>query len=174
MPLQVVHGRMQQRIGIYPGSFDPVTFGHIDVIKRASHLVDRLIIGVARHTTKDMLFNLTERQQFILQYLPELPANGCSIDVIPIDGLLVNFARQEGAKMIFRGLRAVADFEYEFQMAMMNDRLAPEIETVFLMASEHNQFIASKLVKEVSRLGGDVSSFVPQHVAVELTQRFGV
>jgi pantetheine-phosphate adenylyltransferase len=156
------------RIGIYPGTFDPVTLGHFDIIQRASRLVDTLIIGVAKHSGKQTQFTLEQRIQFIEEHLPDFPHNGTMIKILPIEGLLVEFAHSLNATVVFRGLRAVADFDYEFQMAMMNARLAADVETVFLMASERNQFIASKLVKEVAILGGDVAGFVPKKVAEAL------
>lgn len=151
------------RIGIYPGTFDPATFGHFDIIQRAGRLVDQLVIGVARHSGKDACFSLQQRMELIDSYLNRIGQHKNAI-IRPVDGLLVDFVCACNATVVFRGLRAVADFDYEFQMAMMNCRLAPEIETVFLMASEKHQFIASRLVREVARLGGDVSSFVPPEV----------
>jgi pantetheine-phosphate adenylyltransferase len=151
-----------KRIGLYPGTFDPVTNGHIDVIGRAARLLDKLVVGVAINTGKGPLFSLEERVELVTaEILPIASRNGMLIEVIPFDTLLVDFARKVGASMIVRGLRAVSDFDYEFQMAGMNYRMAPDIETVFLMASETHQFIASRLVKEVAMLGGDITSFVP-------------
>jgi len=157
------------RTGIYPGTFDPVTFGHFDIIQRAAKLVDRLVIGVARHSGKDAAFTVEQRMDFIAAHLPRAGV-AAEILIQPMEGLLVDFVRGCGAAVVFRGLRAVADFDYEFQMAMLNARLAPEIETVFLMASETNQFIASRLVREVARLGGDISTFVPPEVEAALRQ----
>lgn len=161
--------------GVYAGTFDPVTYGHFDVIRRAGRMVDRLIIGVAQHTGKQMTFSMEERVSFIEQHLEEFIAEDGTKDIaiMPVDGLLVDFVAEQNAKVVFRGLRAVADFDYEFQMAMMNARLAPDIETVFLMASERNQFIASRFVKEVARLGGDVSSFAPSAVRAALMNHPG-
>src|SRR3954454_6769560 len=151
-----------KRIGLYPGTFDPVTNGHIDVIGRAARLLDKLVVGVAINTGKGPLFPLEERVELVTaEILPIASRNGMLIEVIPFDTLLVDFARKLGASMIVRGLRAVSDFDYEFQMAGMNYRMAPDIETVCLMASETHQFIASRLVKEVAMLGGDITSFVP-------------
>jgi pantetheine-phosphate adenylyltransferase len=151
---------MAERIAVYPGTFDPITNGHIDVIGRAARLCDRLIIGVAINVGKGPLFELEDRVALVRDEVALLEGCG-NIEVRPFDSLLIAFARSVGASMIVRGLRAVSDFDYEFQMAGMNRRLDPAIETVFLMASETNQFISSRFVKEVARLGGDVSSFVP-------------
>lgn len=153
-------GRM--RIGLYPGTFDPVTNGHLDVIARGARLVDKLIVGVAINTGKGPLFALEERVELVQAEVDAIARrNGTVIEVRPFNTLLVQFAREVGASMIVRGLRAVSDFDYEFQMAGMNYRMDPEVETVFLMASEKHQFIASRLVKEVAMLGGDITSFVP-------------
>jgi pantetheine-phosphate adenylyltransferase len=152
----------RQRIGLYPGTFDPVTNGHLDVIGRAARLLDKLIIGVAINTGKGPLFALEERVELVrAEVAPIAERNGNVIEVLPFDNLLVHFARKVGASMIVRGLRAVSDFDYEFQMAGMNYRLDPTIETIFLTASERHQFIASRLVKEIAFLGGDITSFVP-------------
>lgn len=151
-----------RRIGLYQGTFDPVTNGHLDVIGRAARLVDRLVVGVAMNAGKGPLFPLDERVELVRAETDKIAArSGCEVQVVPFTGLLVGFAREVGAQMIIRGLRAVTDFDYEFQMTGMNHRLDPEIETVFLMASETNQFISSRFVKEIARLGGDISSFVP-------------
>ena len=150
------------RIGLYPGTFDPVTTGHLDVIARAARLLDTLVVGVAINTGKGPLFSLEERVELVEAEIAGIAKqNGMRIEVRPFQGLLIDFAREVGACMIVRGLRAVSDFDYEFQMAGMNYRMAPDIETVFLMASERHQFIASRLVKEVAMLGGDISTFVP-------------
>ncbi|MFN6956494.1 MAG: pantetheine-phosphate adenylyltransferase [Acetobacteraceae bacterium] len=151
---------MAERVAVYPGTFDPITNGHIDVISRAARLCDRLIVGVAINIGKGPLFELDERVALVRDEVGLLDG-GARIEVRAFDSLLIAFARSVGASMIVRGLRAVSDFDYEFQMAGMNRRLDPGIETVFLMASETNQFISSRFVKEVARLGGDVSSFVP-------------
>ncbi len=152
----------ETKTGLYPGTFDPVTNGHLDVIGRAARLLDRLVVGVAMNAGKGPLFPLEERVELVKAETGAIATRtGCTIDVVPFTGLLIGFARQVGARMIVRGLRAVSDFDYEFQMAGMNHRLAPEVETVFLMASETNQFISSRFVKEIAILGGDVSSFVP-------------
>jgi pantetheine-phosphate adenylyltransferase len=153
---------MPERIALYPGTFDPVTNGHLDVIGRAARLVDRLVIGVAMNIGKGPLFSIEERAELVAAETEAVARRtGCVIEVRPFTGLLVGFAREVGAQMIVRGLRAVSDFDYEFQMCGMNARLDPEIETVFLMASERNHFISSRFVKEIAQLGGDVSSFVP-------------
>lgn len=154
---------MIERIALYPGTFDPVTNGHLDIIGRAARLVDRLVVGVAINIGKGPLFDLEERVELVRAETAAIAArNGTIIEVRPFQGLLVQYAREVGARMIVRGLRAVSDFDYEFQMVGMNRRLDPEVETVFLMASETNQFIASRLVKEIARLGGDISGFVPK------------
>src|SRR6202046_3356943 len=150
------------RVGLYPGTFDPVTNGHLDVIGRAARLLDKLVVGVAINTGKGPLFTLEERVDLVKAEIESIASrNGMIIEVLPFDRLLVDFARTVGASMIVRGLRAVSDYDYEVQMAGMNSRMAPDIETVFLMASETHQFIASRLVKEVAILGGDIRSFVP-------------
>lgn len=150
------------RVGLYPGTFDPVTNGHLDVIARAARLVDRLVVGVAMNAGKGPLFPIEERAELVRAETDAISARvGTEIVVTHFNGLLIDFARKLGARMIVRGLRAVSDFDYEFQMAGMNHRLAPDVETVFLMASETNQFISSRFVKEVAMLGGDITSFVP-------------
>ena len=157
------------RTGLYPGTFDPVTHGHTDIIRRACSLVDRLVIGVAINRDKGPLFSLEERvAMLVAECAPIAAETGSQIDVHPFENLLITCARDVGAGVIIRGLRAVADFEYEFQMVGMNRSLDNSIETVFLMADAKNQAIASKLVKEIARLGGDVSKFVPPAVKVAL------
>lgn len=150
------------RIGLYPGTFDPVTNGHLDVIARAARLLDKLVVGVAMNSGKGPMFTLEERVELVEAEIAAIAdKNGMVIEVRPFNSLLVTFARDVGASMIVRGLRAVTDFDFEFQMFGMNYRMAPDIETVYLMASERHQFIASRLVKEVAMLGGDIASFVP-------------
>ncbi len=158
------------KIAIYPGTFDPITFGHLDIIKRASELFDHLIIAAAKDNYKNPLFTLDERVQLIEEEIAHLNKNN-NISVEKFEGLLVGYAKKKNAKVIIRGLRAVSDFEYEFQMFGMNSKLDPEIQTVFLPASETNHFIASKLVKEVAKLGGDISKFVSKNVAEKLEKK---
>ena len=162
------------RTGLYPGTFDPVTLGHIDVIRRAAAMVDCLVIGVAINRDKGPLFTLEERVAMIEQECATITAaTGMEIRVHPFENLLIDCAREVGAGLIIRGLRAVSDFEYEFQMVGMNRCLDDTIETVFLMAEAQHQAIASRLVKEIARLGGDVSKFVPVSVAAALKAKFG-
>ncbi len=163
----------EPRIGIYPGTFDPITNGHTDIIRRAARIVDRLVIGVARNDGKGPLFATDERVEIVRDEVAHLDNGDAEhIEVRAFDSLLMNFAQAAGGKVVIRGLRAVSDFEYEFQMAGMNARLNPEIETVFLMASDRFQFISSRFVKEIGALGGDVSHFVSPRVAVRLLDRF--
>ena len=162
------------RIGLYPGTFDPVTLGHIDIIQRAMPLVDRLVIGVAINRDKGPLFNLEERVEMLEAECAEITARcGGEIIVHPFENLLIHCARDVNANVIIRGLRAVADFEYEFQMVGMNRALDSSVETVFLMADARRQAIASKLVKEIARLGGDVSKFVTPPVREALDAKLG-
>ncbi|MBP7710442.1 MAG: pantetheine-phosphate adenylyltransferase [Rickettsiales bacterium] len=158
------------KIAIYPGTFDPITFGHIDIIKRASQLFDHLIIAAAKDNYKNPLFTLEERVKLIEEETAFLNKNN-NISVEQFEGLLVGYARKKNAQVIIRGLRAVSDFEYEFQMFGMNSKLDPEIQTIFLPASETNHFIASRLVKEVAKLGGDISKFVSKNVATQLEKK---
>ncbi|OJW52698.1 MAG: pantetheine-phosphate adenylyltransferase [Alphaproteobacteria bacterium 41-28] len=160
-------------IGVYPGTFDPITFGHLDIIQRATRLVDRLIVAVATNVGKDPLFSIEDRIEMIKRELQSFPlSSDIEIIVKPFDSLLVNFAKEEGAQIIIRGLRAVSDFEYEFQMAGTNRKLCADLETVFLVASESYQLIASNLVKEIARLKGDTTPFVSGYVAEKLNRRF--
>jgi pantetheine-phosphate adenylyltransferase len=163
---------MVERVGLYPGTFDPVTNGHLDIISRAARLLDRLVIGVARNIGKSPLFDLEERVELVRHECEHVAARtGTVIEVGSFDTLLINHARSVGAGAIVRGLRAVSDFDYEFQMAGMNYRLDPQIETIFLMASEHHQFISSRFVKEIAQLGGDVSSFVSPLTLERISRR---
>ena len=156
------------RIGVYPGTFDPITLGHMDIIRRGAKLVDRLVIGVATNPSKSPMFTLDER---VVQVKRETADLGTSVQVVPFDALLMKFAETEKAQVIIRGLRAVADFEYEFQMAGMNQKLNAEIETVFLMADVALQPIASRLVKEIALYGGNIGPFVPPMIATEVAER---
>jgi len=160
-------------IGVYPGTFDPITKGHIDIIGRAARVLDGLIVAVAENPGKGPLFDASERVEMIEGELADLRAAGFDVRVRAFDNLLIHFAQEVGANIIVRGMRAVSDFEYEFQMASMNSRLDPNIETLFLTASERQQFIAAGLVKEIARMGGDVSSFVSPAVAARLAEKFG-
>jgi pantetheine-phosphate adenylyltransferase len=163
-----------KRIGLYPGTFDPVTLGHTDIVTRAVKLVDHLVIGVADNPGKAPLFSIRERIAMLRHETAPLAGDGrATIAVETFETLLVHHARNIGATVIIRGLRAVSDFEYEFQMVGMNQRLAPEIETVFLMADPRHQAIASRLVKEIAALGGDVTPFTSAYVSDALKKRFG-
>lgn len=153
------------RIGVYPGTFDPITKGHIDIIRRSVKLVDKLVIGVATNPSKSPMFTLEER---VSQVKRETEALGHSVEVVSFDTLLMKFAEQQGASVIIRGLRAVSDFEYEFQMAGMNQKLNPDVETVFLMADVALQPIASRLVKEIALYGGDITPFVSPAIALDI------
>ena len=157
-----VASRNGYRVGLYPGTFDPITNGHVDIISRAARMFSRLVVGVAANAGKGPLFPIEERVELVQAELaPIAERTGTVIEVRAFDSLLVHFAHQVGAGVIVRGLRAVSDFDYEFQMAGMNYRLDANIETVFLMASERHQFISSRFVKEIAHLGGDIASFVP-------------
>ena len=157
------------RTGLYPGTFDPVTCGHIDIIHRAGVLVDRLVVGVARSEDKKPLFHVDERVAMLRE---ATAAEELVIEAVPFDGLLMQFAEEVGACVLIRGLRAVSDFEYEFQMVGMNRAISDDIQTVFLMAGAEYQAISSRLVKEIARFGGDVSRFVPPAVLARLQQEF--
>ncbi|MBI2897208.1 MAG: pantetheine-phosphate adenylyltransferase [Deltaproteobacteria bacterium] len=157
------------RVAIYPGSFDPITNGHVWIIKRGLDVFDRLIVAIARNVKKTSLFDLAERQDLIRQALD----GDSRVEIVSFDGLLVDYARKRGAHVILRGLRAVADFEYEFQMANMNRKLAPEVETIFMMTGEEYFYVSSALVKEVAALGGDVEDLVPKCVVGPLKRKAG-
>lgn len=162
------------RTGLYPGTFDPVTLGHLDIIRRACTMVDRLVLGVAINRDKGPLFSLEERTAMIEAECEAIAQEtGTEIVAKPFETLLIHFAEEVGAQVIIRGLRAVSDFEYEFQMVGMNRAMNDRVETVFLMADAHHQAIASKLVKEIARLGGDVSGFVTPAVESALLERLG-
>ena len=159
------------RTAIYPGTFDPITLGHCDIISRATRVAGKLVVGVASNPGKGPMFGLDERVALVREEITYLNTNQAEVSVRSFDNLLVHLAGEVGATLIVRGLRAVSDFEYEFQMASMNARLDPLVETVFLTASETHQFISSQLVKEIARLGGDVSSFVSPRVAARIAER---
>jgi pantetheine-phosphate adenylyltransferase len=154
-------------VGIYPGSFDPLTYGHLDLIHRGSRIVDRLVVAVLRNEHKHPLFSLEERTEMLREVMHPFP----NVEIDSFDGLLVDYAKAKGAGVLLRGIRAISDYEYELQMALMNRRLAPQIETVFLMAGEAYSFISSRLVKEVIKLGGNVSGLVPPSVEERLRAR---
>ncbi len=158
----------ERRTGLYPGTFDPITFGHLDIIERSVKVFDLVIVGVAVNAGKGPLFDIDER---VAQVRVEVAGLGDRVVVERLDGLLIQFAKAQGASVIIRGLRAVSDFDYEFQMSSMNAKLAPDIDTICLMASDRYQFIASRLVKEIAALGGDVSAFVPARIAKRLVDR---
>ena len=156
------------KVAVYPGTFDPVTLGHLDIIRRGAHLVDKLVIGVTTNPSKTPMFSVGERVDIVRRETADIPGN---INVVEFDSLLMDFAEAQGASMILRGLRAVADFEYEYQMAGMNQQLNDRIETVFLMADVSLQPIASRLVKEIAFYGGDIGKFVSPAVAADVARR---
>ena len=155
---------MAEKIGVYPGTFDPITLGHVDIIRRAVHLVDRLVIGVTTNPSKEPMFTVAERMDIVRREVADVPG----VTVVEFNSLLMDFAEAQGASLILRGLRAVADFEYEYQMAGMNQQLNDDIETVFLMADVSLQPIASRLVKEIARYGGSIDKFVTPAVAADV------
>ncbi|MEO0465212.1 MAG: pantetheine-phosphate adenylyltransferase [Pseudomonadota bacterium] len=162
-----------QRVGLYPGTFDPITLGHLDIIQRATKLVDKLILGVAVNEAKKPLFSIEERVAMVQRECQTHQMHGrAEIEVRPFDSLLMHFAEECGAQVLVRGLRAVSDFEYEFQMTAMNEVLNPDIETVFLMADVRHQAVASRLVKEIAKLGGKVGPFVSAAVEADLKEKF--
>jgi pantetheine-phosphate adenylyltransferase len=160
---------MAQRIGVYPGTFDPITLGHLDIIRRGAKLVDKLIIGVTTNPSKNPMFTTDERMEMVTREVADQGID--NVEVVGFNALLMKFARAQGASVIVRGLRAVADFEYEYQMAGMNQQLDAEIETVFLMADVSLQPIASKLVKEIALFGGEIADFVTPQVRDEVVAR---
>ena len=162
----------QKRTGIYPGTFDPITKGHLHIIQRASHLVDHLYVAIAENPGKGPLFSLKQRMAMVQEDIDNMHEKGGTIEVVTFNNLLVDFAKQQGASCVFRGLRAVSDFEYEFQMTGMNARLAPEIETVFLMASDKWQFVSSAFVKEIARLNGEIEQFVTPQVRKKILEAY--
>ena len=156
------------RIAIYPGTFDPITNGHLDLVKRASQLFDKIIVAVSNNPIKFPLFSVDERTLLVKKTIDDLE----NVAVDRFDGLLVHYAKKQGASAVIRGLRAVSDFEYEFQMALMNRKLMPELETVFLMPSEEYTYINSTIAKEIASLGGDVDGFLPEPVAKALRKKY--
>ena len=158
------------KVAVYPGTFDPVTLGHLDIIRRGAHLVDKLVVGVTTNPAKEPMFSVAERLEMVRREVKDIPGN---IEVVEFNSLLMDFAERQRATAILRGLRAVADFEYEFQMAGMNQQLNDDIETVFLMADVSLQPIASKLVKEIARYGGAIDKFVTPAVAEDVRRHLG-
>tara|TARA_Y100001935_G_scaffold248411_1_gene245568 strand:- start:11863 stop:12342 length:480 start_codon:yes stop_codon:yes gene_type:complete len=156
-----------KNIAVYPGTFDPITNGHTDLVGRAAKIFDKVIVAVSQHSSKKVVFNVDQRTNLAKNALSNLS----NVEVLPFEGLLVNFCKEKEAQVVLRGLRAVSDFEYEFQLAGMNRRLAPEIETIFLSPAEQYAFISSSLVREIARLGGNVSDFVPNEVQKLLSSK---
>lgn len=157
-------------LALYPGSFDPITFGHLDILQRATELFDKVIVTIAINSRKEAVFTGDEREALLKECLKGKPWAD-KVEIEQFSGLLVNFAKQKNAQTLIRGVRQISDFEYEFRMALTNRRLAPEVDTVFLMPNEHLTFISASLVKEVAAWGGDLSSFVPEHVADVLKEK---
>ena len=161
--------------GVYPGTFDPFTYGHLDIVQRALHIADNLIVGVAENTGKQMLFSLDERIAMVQQQLQKMVLpRGKTLRVLPIPNLLINFAKDVGANVIIRGVRAISDFDMEFKLCSMNRKLDDSVETVLVMTDEKFQFVSSSFTKEIVRLGGDVSAFVPPEVELNLKNKYGV
>ncbi len=158
------------RLAIYPGTFDPLTFGHVSLIKRGLDIFDTIVVAVAKHSAKNPLFSLEERTEMAQEYFKDQPR----VTVEPFSGLLVSYVEEKGAKAILRGLRAVSDFEYEFQMALMNRKLSKQIQTVFLMTDYRWLFISSTIIKEAAKHGGDVRGLVPDHVFFRMQERYGL
>lgn len=163
---------MEKLIAIYPGTFDPITLGHLDVIDRASSIFENLIVAVAENTNKSTIFSLEERLEIVKKEVANYPNLKGNVIIKPFKGLLIDFASHENAKVILRGMRALSDFEYEFQMAFMNNKQAPDIQTLFLPASEKGHFISSRFVKELARLKGDLNKFVSPDVAQKLNDYY--
>ncbi len=162
--MKMEQSKNKKLIGLYPGTFDPITFGHMDIIKRAANIVDKLIIGIADNPLKGTLLKLEDRVALVEQTLDECDVDYSHVEVKGFDHLLMDFAKESNANIIIRGLRGSSDFDYEFQMAGMNRYIAKDIETVFLMPSQHHHFVASSFVREIARLGSDISEFVPSSV----------
>lgn len=162
-------------IGVYPGTFDPFTYGHLDIVNRALHIIDNLVVGVAQNTGKNTVFSLEERIDMVQEQLHKISLpKGKTLQVLPIPNLLINFAKDVNAGVIIRGLRAVSDFDIEFKLCSMNRRLDDSIETMLIMTDEKYQFVSSSFVKEIVRLGGDISGFVPQEIELKLKTKYGV
>ncbi len=159
---------MANRKAIYPGTFDPMTNGHLDLVVRASQIFDEVIIGVSENPNKKKLFNIEERQEIARTITADIP----NVKVVGFSGLLIDFLDEQGVRIVLRGLRALSDFEFEFHLASANKRLNPNIETIFMTPDEENHFISSSLVKEISKYGGDISSFVPSYVRQRLTEKY--
>lgn len=161
-----------ERLALYPGSFDPITYGHLDILERATKLFDRVVVTIAVNNRKEAVFSGDEREELIRRYLEDKDWAG-RVEVQQFTGLLVDFAKSRNATTLVRGVRQVSDFEYEFRMALTNRRLAPEVDTVFLMPNEQLTFISASLVREIAYWDGDLSSFVPEHVARALREKYG-